>query len=99
MRQEYRRGTRTVVYSIVALASIGYIGWIIWLGDNLTNRHIAYGLLAIVGVGSFGYIAENVTQRISFKVGPKGLNAEIGDAVEEVAEAAADKADEIKGGG
>lgn len=79
MRQDIRRGVRTVVYSIVTLASIGFIGWIIYMGDKLTVRHVAYGLLGIVGVGSFGYIAENVTQRIRFKLGPGGAEGEIGE--------------------
>lgn len=69
MRQDIRRGWRTVVYAIVTLVCIAFIGWIIWLGDTLTIRHIAYGLLVIVGTGSFGYIAENVTQRLWFKFG------------------------------
>lgn len=79
MRQDNRRGTRTVVYSIVTLASMVFLGWIIWLGDTLTVRHIAYGLLFIVGLGALGYVAENVAQRIRFKVGPTGVEGEIGE--------------------
>lgn len=78
MRQDNRRGTRTVVYAIVTLAAMAFLGWIIWLGDELTVRHIAYGLLLIVAIGSIGYIAENVTQRIRFRWGLDGGEAEIG---------------------
>lgn len=79
MKQNTRRGTRTIVYAIVTLACIAFIGWIISMRDELTVRHIAYGLLVIVGVGSFGYIAENVAQRVKFKAGLDGIEGEIGE--------------------
>lgn len=78
MTRDTRRGVRTIVYAIVTLAATAALGWIIYQGDAITVRHVAYGLLGIVGLGSFGYVAENVTQRVSFRVGPGGINGEIG---------------------
>lgn len=82
MKQHTRRGIRTLVFAIVVLAFVGFIGWIIHMRDVITVRHIAYGLLVIVGISAVGYVAENVTQRIRFKVGPDSLETEIGDAKE-----------------
>lgn len=79
MERGTRRGWRTVVFTLTILPFVGYIGWIIYLGDPLTIRHVAYGLLLIVGLSVFGYIAENVTQRIRFKAGLNGVEGEIGN--------------------
>lgn len=78
MTQDVRRGIRTVVYAIVTLAAVALLGWILDRADPVTVRHIAYGLLAIVGLGSLGYVAENVTQRVRFKGGLDGVDMEIG---------------------
>lgn len=78
MRQDTRRGTRTVVFATVVLASTAFIGWIIWQGDTITVRQIAWGLLGIVGISALGYVAENVTQRVKLKLSATGAEAEIG---------------------
>jgi len=67
------------VYVLTILPMVVYIGWIISMEDPVTVRHIAYGLLMIVGLSVLGYTAENVTQRIRFKAGPSGVEGEIGE--------------------
>ena len=79
MKQDTRRGVRTFVFAVLVLAFVAFIGWIIGMRDELTVRHIAYGLLIIVGIAVIGYVAENVTQRIAFKAGLDGIEGEIGN--------------------
>lgn len=78
MKQDTRRGVRAVTIAIVLLAFVAFIGWIIGMRDELTVRHIAYGLLIIVGIAILGYVAENVSQRVAFKAGLNGIEGEIG---------------------
>ena len=97
---ETRRGLRSLVQAIVALAVIALVAWIINLLRTEAEplRQIALALIAIVALGTTGYIAENVSRAINFKAGLSGIEAGIGapEAAQEVADAAQDKADEVR---
>jgi hypothetical protein len=77
---DVRRGLRSVVQALVALALIGLL---FWLTDLLSNdvaslREIARGALIIAGLGTLLYGAENVTRAVKAKT-PLG-EIEIGKA-------------------
>lgn len=77
-----RRGLRSIVQAIVALAIVGLVAWIIHLVRTEAQplERIALALIAIVALGTLGYIAENVTRAIKLKT-PLG-EASIGDSEE-----------------
>lgn len=97
---ETRRGLRSLVQALVALAVIGLVAWIIQLLRTEAEplRQIALALIAIVGLGTSGYIAENVGRALKFKAGLDGIEAGIGadEAAQTVADAAQAQADEVK---
>ena len=99
---EARRGLRSIVQAVVALAVIGLVAWIIHLLRTEAEplRQIALALIAIVGLGTTGYIAENVGRALTFKAGLDGIEAGIGaeDAAQSVADAAQVQADDLKQG-
>lgn len=80
-QQQYRRAVRTAIYAITVLCALGFLWWIIDLmrADAPTLRIIAVGLLGVVGISTLGYTAENVTQRIRFRAGADGIEAEVGE--------------------
>ncbi len=97
-----RRGLRSVVQAIVALAIVALLYWLVGLmsNDAVGLRQIAHGALIIIGLGTVFYGAENVSRAFGFK-GPGGFEASFGAdnapaAAQAVAEAAADKAEQIK---
>ncbi len=97
---EARRGLRSVVQAIVALVVIGLVAWIVHLlaAHPVPLENIALACLAIVALGTTGYIAENTVRAIKLK--GFGVEASIGDAPEAaqaVADAAQDEADSIGG--
>jgi hypothetical protein len=67
-----RRGLRSVVHAIVALALIGLLYWLTGLlrTDIGGLRAIARGALLICGLDALLYGAENVTRAVNFKFGP-----------------------------
>lgn len=97
---ETRRGLRSVVQAIVALAVIALVAWIIQLLRTEAEplRQIALALIAIVGLGTSGYIAENVGRALKFKAGVGGIEAGIGeaDAAVQGAQVVADAAQDAK---
>lgn len=80
-QQQYRRAVRTAIYAITVLCALGFLWWIIDLmrADAPTLRIIAVGLLGIVGISTLGYTGENLAQRLKFRVGVDGMEAEIGE--------------------
>ena len=98
-----RRGLRSFVQAIVALAIIALLYWLTHLmrGDAVGLRQIAQGALLIVGLGTVFYGAENVGRAFDFK-GPGGFEANFSaDGAPQAAQAVADTAqataDQIKG--
>ena len=91
---ESRRGLRSIVQAIVALAVIGLVAWIIQLLRTEAEplRQIALALIAIVALGTTGYIAENVGRALKFKAGLSGIEAGIGDEAAAGAQIATDAA-------
>ena len=95
-----RRALRSVIQAAVALIVVGYVAWIIHLLRQEANplMQIALGLVAVIGLGTFFYGAENVTRAVKFKAGLTGVEAQIGlDEVtpQDVATTAQDKVDEV----
>ena len=78
---ETRRGLRSLVQAVVALAVIGLVAWIIELLRTEAEplRQIALALIAIVALGTTGYIAENVGRALKFHAGADGVTGSIGD--------------------
>jgi hypothetical protein len=74
-----RRGLRSVVQAVVALALIALLFWITGLlsDDKGGLLSIARGALIICGIGTLLYGAENVARSVKFKVGP--IEGGIGD--------------------
>lgn len=76
MNRTQRRAVRTAIYAITQLLGLCLLAWLTARGQ--VDRILAVGLLGIVGLSTIGYVAENVTQRISFHIGADGAYAEIG---------------------
>ena len=95
-----RRALRSAINAAMALIGLGFVGWIIWLKAEETGLllYVAMFLLAINWTREVFHGAENTARAISFRAGKNGIEASVGDAAQEVAEAAADKADEITEG-
>ena len=69
MNVETRRGVRSVVQAIVALAFIALLYWLTYLlsGNAASLREIARGSLVICGIGTIFYGAENVSRAVRIK--------------------------------
>lgn len=79
MTEEARRGWRTVVHAIGAVAMLGMLAWIILMPPSAgTVALIALGLISILLVRELGHAAENVTARIKFSATPTGITGEVG---------------------
>jgi hypothetical protein len=78
---EARRALRSIVQAVVALVVVGLVAWIIHKLDGNAGplERIAMFLCCIVALGTLGYIAENVTRAIKFKIGAGGIEGGIGD--------------------
>lgn len=94
---ESRRGLRSIVQAAVVLALL----WFVWDwadrldGDGL--RETTRWALAIVALGTLGYIMENTTQAFKLSASASGLQVESeGEAAQAVADAAQERADEVK---
>ena len=90
-----RRALRSVVQAIVALAVLALAFWLTHLlRDDVPGlREISRYALAIIGLGTFGYMLENTTRAFRAKLGIAEVSS---DAAQEVADAAQDKATQIK---
>lgn len=99
---EQRRGLRSVVQALIALAVI-VLAW--WLSERLASedgvREALRWLFGIAGLGTFFYGLENTTRAFKLSAGRDGIRMESGavsEAAQEVADAAQDEADAIAAG-
>ena len=95
---ESRRGLRSIIQAVVVLVLLYFVWrWVKRLeGDALLET--ARWALGIIALGTFGYIMENTTRAFKLSAGADGLHVESeGEAAQVVADAAQDKADEVKG--
>lgn len=95
---EARRGLRSIVQAVVALAVV-VLAW--WISERLTSedgiREALRWLFGIAGLGTAFYGLENVTRAFKLTAGRDGLVIEsAGEAAQEVADAAVDKAQEFR---
>jgi hypothetical protein len=94
---ESRRALRSVIQAVSALVMLGLLAWLIYLlatePDALLK--IALSLVGILFAREVFYGGENV-RRAKMSAGLSGFSAEVGEAADAVADAAADKAGEIK---
>jgi hypothetical protein len=69
MNTDTRRGLRSIVQAIVALAFIGLLYWLTYLlsGNAASLREIARGSLVICAIGTIFYGAENVSRAVRIK--------------------------------
>jgi len=76
---EARRGLRSVVQALVALAIVGLVAWIVHLLRTEASplENIALALIGIIALGTIFYGAENVTRAVKFKAG--FIEGEIGE--------------------
>lgn len=72
-----RRGARTIVQAVLAVALIGLLYWIVGRVDagSALLTSIARGALIILGLSEIFYGSENVTRAFKIK-GPAGTDIE-----------------------
>lgn len=76
MKQDIRRGWRTVVWAATRLTLLVLL-WVLidWLARGSPRSdlaYLAYGLIVLIGIGELFYGSENVAARINLH-GPGGL--------------------------
>ena len=95
---ESRRGLRSIVQAVIALAVV-LLAW--WLSERLATengvREALRWLFGIAGLGTFFYGLENTTRAFKLSAGKDGIRME-SDAAQDVADAAQDEADAIAAG-
>lgn len=97
---EGRRALRAIIAALIELALVALV-WVYTAqlrGTLLAS--VLHSALFIIGVAVLLYGAENVTRAVTFAWSAKGVSGSIGgevEAAQAVADAATDKADEIKG--
>jgi hypothetical protein len=77
---EARRGLRAIVQAISGLAVLIVLAMIVvsLKGEPNALEHVALSLISILAIAELLYGAENVTRAIKLKVGPDGIDSEIG---------------------